>query len=101
MSAEKNYGMTAQEAMASLNGFDEEAIERAFGKELDDLSGRDTVRAIIFVLERRAGVNDRDAKKYAKEVRMGDLDGHFEATADEVDDEDPETEQGKELSAVG
>lgn len=101
MNAPKNYGTTAQEAMSSLTGFDEIAIEKAFGKELDELSGRDTVRAIIFVLERRAGASDKDAKAYALGVSMGDLDKHFETSAEEVDDNEPETDQGKGLSAVG
>lgn len=95
------YPMTAVEAMKSLNGFDEIAIEKAFGKEFDDLNGRDTIRAIIFVLERRAGSTDKDAKQYAMSLPMGQLDEHFEPAAEEVDDDEPETEAGKEPSADG
>jgi hypothetical protein len=97
----KNYGITALEGMRSLTGFDEIAVEKAFGKEFDDLNGRDTVRAVIFVLEKRAGANDKDAKQYAMSVPMGQLDDHFETDPEEVDENEPETEAGKELSTVG
>ncbi|WP_028654880.1 hypothetical protein [Nocardioides sp. J54] len=97
----KNYGMTAVEAMNSLNGFDEIAIEKAFGQDFDDLNGRATVRAVIFVLEKRAGASDKDAKQYAMSVPMGQLDDHFESNPEEVDEDEPETEQGKDSSADG
>lgn len=101
MSAQKNYGMTAPEAMKSLNGFDEIAIEKAFGRDFDDLNGRATVRAVIFVLERRGGASDKDAKAHAMSIPLGELDQCFEETEDEVDEREPETDQGKGSSADG
>lgn len=100
MNAPKYNNLTAREALNSLNGFDEIAIEKAFGKPLDELDGRATVRSVIFVLEKRAGSSDKDAKAYALGVAMGKLDDHFDTAPDEIDEDDPETEQGKELSAV-
>lgn len=91
--------MTARETLRSLNGFDEIAIEKAFGKELDDLSGRATLRALIFVVEKRNGVTDKDAKAIAMGIPIRELDDHFAKPVEEVDDDEPETDQGKEPSA--
>ena len=91
--------MTARETMRSLNGFDEIAIEKAFGKELDELGSRESVRALIFIQRKRAGDNDKAAKDFALGIPMGQLDEHFAAPAEEVDENEPETEQGKESSS--
>lgn len=90
---------TALEVSESLSGFDEEAIERAFGKEYDDLNGRNTLRALIFTMRRREGLDDAKAKKAAMEVPMGQLTDHFAAASQELDETDPETEAGKESSS--
>lgn len=95
MSAPTNPTITAKETLESLNGFDEIAIEKAFGKEFDDLGGRATVRALIFIQRKRAGDNDKDAKTFALSVPMGQLDDHFAKPAEEVDEDDPETDAGK------
>lgn len=100
MSAPTTPTMTATETLESLTGFDEIAIEKAFGREFDDLGGRATVRALIFIQRKRAGDSDKDAKNYALEVAIGKLDDHFAAPAEEVDDDDPETDAGKEPSAA-
>lgn len=100
MSAPKKYETTVEEAMKSMNGFDEIAIEQAFGKDFDELSGRKSVRALIYVLEKRAGSSDKDAKTFAMNVPAGDFDAMFEEPVDEIDEDDPDTDQGKDSSAT-
>lgn len=100
MSAPKKYETTVEEAMKSMNGFDEIAIEQAFGKDFDELSGRKSVRALIFLLERRGGASDKDAKAFAMSVPAGVFDDMFDEPIEEIDADDPDTDQGKDSSAT-
>lgn len=50
------------EIAGSLTGFDEIAIERAFGREITDLGeSTKSLRALAFVLARRDGLDDAAA----------------------------------------
>ncbi|MGL5928600.1 MAG: hypothetical protein ACRCY8_06670 [Dermatophilaceae bacterium] len=53
--------MDAQEFVLSLSGFDEIAIEKAFGSDLEGLTGQKTMRALSFVKHRRDGKSDVEA----------------------------------------
>lgn len=63
----------AQEYARTLTGFDEIAIEKAFRKDLDDLSGNMSVRALMFVKLRRDGEKDGPAYTAAMQATAGQL----------------------------
>jgi len=68
-----------EQVAGSCTGFDEIAIERAFGRELTDL-GESTraLRALLFVVHRRDGMSDPDAYRSAMSLTLDELMGHFE-----------------------
>lgn len=76
---------TPDEVFESLNGFDEIAIERAFG-EITSLKDRPMffLRALVFIERRREGLNDKDAKQAAMDATMRDLTDYF-ATDEEFE----------------
>ena len=89
--------LTADDMFESLNGFDELAITRHFGRPVTELAKTDEmqfVRALVFTDQRRRDLKDRDAYTAAQELSMGALTAYF---ADDVEPtpEDPETDQGK------
>lgn len=84
------------EVMESLNGFDEIAIEQAFGAPITDLletKPTTGARALLFVIRRRDGMKDNEARKAVMEMRLGDVQGYF--VDDEDEDLEPVTESGK------
>jgi len=94
--------MSAEEFMNSLTGFDEIAIEKAFGLDILDMpEKRQTafLRALVFVAKRREGLKDADAKAAALGMTLGEILAAFKADDVEVDPEDPVTEQGKDSDA--
>ena len=80
-----NEKINADEVVRSLNGFEDIAIEKAFGVALLKMDEMRASRALLFILKRRDGANDFDAYKGAMEVTFGDLMDTFET---EDDDED-------------
>lgn len=86
------------EVTESLTGFDEIAIEQAFGAGIGDLlenKATTAARALLFVLRRRDGLKDGEARKVVMEMRLGDVQDYFD-TGDEHEDEDsPVSEPGK------
>lgn len=90
--------MTADEAFESLTGFDEIAIEKAFGHDVMTLADKKQLtfnRALVFVQRRRDGMTDAEAKTAVMNMPVGDVLGTFDDD-DEVDPEDPVTESGKD-----
>jgi len=90
--------LSAEETFESLTGFDEIAISQAFKADVSDLAqNRATTftRALYFVLLRRDGKSDTDAKKTALETRLGDVLDNF-ADEDDVDPSEPDSESGKD-----
>ena len=61
---------TVEEVTGRLNGFDEIAIEKHFGKDLGNLSGTMTLRALVFALARREGKDDREAFRGAMQKTL-------------------------------
>lgn len=85
---------TADEVLESLTGFDEIAIEQAFGSDITSLA-RVSVgkfgRALAFVLARRDGMSDKDAKARTLGLTRREVDDLFA----EDDDQLPGSEAGK------
>jgi hypothetical protein len=64
----------------TLTGFDEVAIGKAFGANLDALAARgglDAVRALVFTHRRREGDDDKTAKKFAQEATRRQVADYF------------------------
>lgn len=90
--------LTAEEAFDSLTGFDEIAIEKAFGQDVMVLAEDKQLtftRALLFILRRRDGMSDAEAKTAVMNMPVGDVLDAFDED-DEVDPSDPVTEAGKD-----
>lgn len=64
----------------TLTGFDEVAIGKAFGANLDTLAaqgGLTGVRALIFVHRRREGDDDKTAKAFAMDSTRAEVAAYF------------------------
>lgn len=100
---------TLEDAFNSLTGFDEIAIEKRFGlSDYSTIEQRSTrwVRAMVFVLKRREGLNDLDAYKTAMDMTLGELNDQFAEDEDDetdrdFDPENPVSELGKDDSQSG
>jgi hypothetical protein len=87
---------TAQEFFETLNGFDEIAIAKHFGKKPVELSDTDAMgfaRSLIFVSKRREGMKDGDAFEAAMNTTIGEANAYFAEDDDEPDF--PVSESGK------
>lgn len=104
---------TSEEVFDSLTGFDEIAIAQHFGQTVMDLAAKDQSmfgRALIFVVKRREGANDDDARNAALGLTMKEYvayfdDANVEANAeelgkDEQPEEQPEEQPATSLSSV-
>lgn len=76
--------LTMSEAVKSLTGFDEIAVEARFRREFVELGKTMTVRAVAFVLHRRGGMTDGDAYQAAMSAPLSALNDLF---APEPDDD--------------
>lgn len=89
---------TLEDAIESFTGFDEIAVEAAFGRNLvvmqQQQRGTDLQRAAVFVLRRRAGDSDHAAKHHALSMTLRDLNGYFADEDDEVMPDEPTTPAG-------
>lgn len=96
-------GITQNELMESVNGFDEIAVEAHFG--IDLYTGNEghpmkVARAAVFINERHGGLSDTDAKSVAMRMSLKDIEGYFEPEPDdEIDPDAPDTVVGKGDSA--
>jgi hypothetical protein len=97
---------TAEEVFDSLTGFDELAIAAQFGHTITDLAENQVTmfgRALAFVVLRRDGKTDADAKSAAFDLPMKVLNEEFFATGNDDEsgkDEQPEESPGTSLSSV-
>lgn len=90
--------ITASEMVQSLNGFEELAIEKHMG--IDPYADGErkpmaVMRAMVFVLRKREGATDQEARQAAMEMPMGVLKDIFEDEPEELDPENPETPAGE------
>jgi hypothetical protein len=72
---------------ATLTGFDEIALVKAFGSAIEDLSATMASRAMLFTYRRRLGDDDRTAYETAMNITLHDLEPCFEVNP--VVQEDP------------
>lgn len=92
---------TYSEAVDTLTGYEEIAIENQFGDEFFGLSIVKRMRALAFVFEKREGLSDKDAKKKIMSLSQAAIGEYFSDEDDEDDegDEDlgiePVTDAGK------
>lgn len=93
--------LTWNEHVELLTGFDELAIEKAFGTDFDNLRESMMLRALVFIVEKRAGANDKDAYKAVMERSLKAITEHFSNEPDEVNDDDPITESGNGDASSG
>ena len=89
---------TMTDVVNSLTGYDEIAITKEFNRDFAVLLEYPTTlgRALIFVLKRRDGLTDKEAKKAAMEMRLGEVNDYFEDESDNA--EDPDTAAGEDDS---
>jgi hypothetical protein len=96
--------LTVNEVMESLSGFDEIAVEKHMNYDIytDEETGNARpvllLRCLVFVMERRGGLKDAEARMVAMEMRVGDVNDYFGDEPDELDPEEPETAEGKDDS---
>ncbi|HEY1178609.1 MAG TPA: hypothetical protein VGF17_20840 [Phytomonospora sp.] len=87
---------TYTESVEALTGFDEIAIAKKFGAQFDDLQGSMNLRALVFIEQRRAGVDEKAAYDGVMSLPLRDVKDHFSAETDnEVDPDEPETAMGE------
>lgn len=77
--------MPLDELAESLNGFEELAVQKAFGFSLDQLEGQGTiaVRAFAFVEFKRDGQKDPAAYKAAMEMTLRELTDRYPELAED------------------
>lgn len=95
--------VTVEDFLDSLTGFDEIAIEKAFGGEVIDMMQKTpskALRSLVFIQRRREGMKDADARTSALEMRLGDVQAFF-PDDDEVTPDEPATDAGKGDSRPG
>lgn len=86
---------SAQDVVLSLTGYDEIAIEKAFGMDLESLPAQKSMRALAFVLFRRKGQTDAEAKESVLQASQQAVMEMFGVDLEELMADEPETEQGK------
>lgn len=92
--------VSIEELARSLNGFDEIAISKSFGVEVEDMLGPNGdgkgakkvkfLRALIFTSFRRQGMKDREAYNATMTIPLVELETQFGDLS-----EDPSTASGK------
>lgn len=91
---------TAEEVLDSLTGFDEMAIKQHFGAPISDLSNDQSMlaRALVFVLKRRDGSTDDDARNLVLGMSLKDVLGYFSEESAESGKDEPQSETKPEIS---
>jgi hypothetical protein len=88
---------TAEEVFDSLTGFDEIAIAQQFGRTVSELAAKDQSmfgRALVFVVRRRDGLSDVEARDAALGLTMKGFTGFFaETSAEESGKDEPPVPQ--------
>lgn len=91
---------SSDEVMESLTGYDELAIEKAFGDEVESLirkgRGLTYLRALVFAQELHGGAKHDEAKKTALTMTVKELNGRFREENEDGDPELPGSESGKD-----
>lgn len=82
------------EVCDSLNGREEMWIAEQFGKSIGELTGNylerndygPFYRALIFILKRREGINEDDARNQVMDMRLSDVVAFFPRAEDDADE---------------
>lgn len=93
--------LTVHEFVESLTGYEEDSVLQHFGADvLVLLASRPMTcgRSLVYVDRKRAGDDDASAVAHAKSLPMRQVDGYFTPEPEEMDDDEPETEPGKDAS---
>lgn len=105
MTNEATRKLTYDETLESLTGYDEHAIEQRFGVDINTLLRSNAIkasRALVYVLLKRENeaqdLKDPAGKAYktVMEAPMGTLTDYFGDDVDEIDENSPVTESGKD-----
>lgn len=91
--------LPADDFFMSLNGFDEIAITKAFGADVAALRDEPFrfLRALVFVHQRRADQPDKLAYHASMTLTVEALQDYFpDPEPDDLDPDDPDTDQGKD-----
>lgn len=88
----------------TLTGYEEEGIVKAFGYawSADELETSSTLRAFVFVLKKREGMNHADAKDAVMQMTaraVQDVIADYDP-GEEVMPDEPVTEAGKDFSPL-
>lgn len=86
------------EFMESLTGFDEIAMEKHLGVDVyteGEAKPMRMMRALAFVVHRRAGLTDVQAKEAALSMPVAAVNAMFADNSEDVDPSDPDSESGK------
>lgn len=91
--------ITASEMVQSLTGFEELAIEHHMKIDPYADGARkplSVMRALVFVLRKREGLKDHEARQAAMGMPMSEVQGFFaEEGPEDIDPENPETPSGE------
>lgn len=96
---------TAEQVFDTVTGFDEIAIAQHFGRTVQELAEKDASmfgRALVFVVKRRDGASDDEARNAALGMTFGEFQAFF-AEPTEVEagkDEPPGESPAASLSSV-
>lgn len=93
--------VTVSEMIESLTGFEEIAIAKAFDSDIFGLLNRAPTtagRALVFIDRKRGGETDKEAKNHALSLTLKAVDEYYAEDEDEVMEEEPTTEVGKDDS---
>lgn len=94
---------TASEVFDSLTGFDEMSITQHFGRPISELVDDSSMfgRALVFVLKRRDGANDDDARNAALEMTLKAVSGYFAEESQESGKDENSSESQPMSSPTG
>lgn len=97
--------LTFTEVLDSLTGYDEQAIEQRFGGDINTLlrtNATKASRSLVYILLKReneaADTQNPDGKAYKKVmgIPMAEITDYFGDDVDEIDENSPVTESGKD-----
>jgi hypothetical protein len=95
--------LTVEEMRESLTGHEENLAERVFGVDVYNTRTPrlyvSLVRALVFLAKCREGATPEAAKKAALDLTAKEVNDYFTPDEPELDDEKPETQQGKDDSS--
>ncbi|WP_323792423.1 hypothetical protein [Nocardioides sp.] len=91
--------ITATEMVQSLTGFEEIAIDQTM--RVDPYTDGErkpmlVLRALVFVMHKREGHKDHEAREYALSMPMSELSEVFADETPDLDPEEPETPSGED-----